>query len=146
MATSDGISTEDWDVVHALSLKVVNAEAESEENIYTQELLNYLDELERKYGVLPSILATRADYVTDMNERAAYLRQAYALAEATDDRINLREIAHSLAEFYIEDMEERSEGQIWLERFSNHIKTAGDKELHAECVRLQNLLGPIGSQ
>ncbi len=39
MATSDGIRTEDWGTVHELSLKIVNAEAEAEANIYTRQLL-----------------------------------------------------------------------------------------------------------
>jgi hypothetical protein len=63
MPTSDGISGEDWDAVHDLSLKIVNAEAESEENIYTNQLLLYLDELEAKYGVLPSVVRPTLLYI-----------------------------------------------------------------------------------
>ena len=46
MSTSDGISTEDWNAVHELVLNIVNAEAEAEENIFTNQLLQFLDELE----------------------------------------------------------------------------------------------------
>jgi len=137
MSTSDGISGEDWDMVHELSLKIVNAEAESEENIYTSQLLQYLDELEAKYGALPSILATRADYVSDTNEQAALLRQAYALAEAFNDSANLREIAHSLAELYVEDLQDPSEGQVWINRLSDHISSSPDRTLSAELERLR---------
>jgi len=105
MATSDGISTDDWDTVHELSLKIVNAEAEAEANIYTRQLLQYLDELDAKYGGLPSILATRADYLMDRTEREALLIQAYILAEALNDTLNMKETEDSLAELYIEDDE-----------------------------------------
>lgn len=143
MSTSDGISGEDWDVVHDLSLKIVNAEAESEENIYTDQLLHYLDELEEKYGALPSILATRADYASDTKEQSALLRQAYALAEASRDTANLKQIAHSLAELYIEDVKDASEGQIWIERLRDHLISSPDKDLHDEVKRLQKSLDQL---
>ena len=146
MSTSDGISTEDWEAVHELSLKIVNAEAESEENIFTNQLLQYLDELEAKYGALSSILATRADYVSDVNEKAALLRQAYALAEGSRDITNLREIAHSLAELYIEDLKDHSEGQIWMKRLNEHISLSPDKTLSDELERLRELLNCLTRQ
>jgi hypothetical protein len=143
MSTSDGISSEDWDMVHELSLKIVNAEAESEENIYTNQLLQCLDELEAKYGVLPSILATRADYVSDTNEQLALLRQAYALAEASRDISNLKEIAHSLAELYIEDLQDPSEGQTWIKRLRDHLVSSTDKDFQDELTRLHEILNRL---
>lgn len=140
MSTSDGISGEDWDVVHDFSLKIVNAEAESEENIYTSQLLQYLDELEAKYGALPSILATRADYVSDSKEQSALLRQAYALAEASHDIPNLKEIAHSLAALYIEDLQDPSEGQTWIKRLRDHLSSSPDKDFQDELKRLREIL------
>lgn len=103
MATSDGISTADWEVVHDLALKIANAEAESDTNVYKKQLMLYLDELEAKYGVLPSILATRADYVEDRAEAGALLRQAYTIAAAARDTLNMKEIAESLKELQLED-------------------------------------------
>ncbi|MDR4470588.1 MAG: hypothetical protein MRJ68_20180 [Nitrospira sp.] len=146
MSTPDGISGEDWDVVHDLSLKIVNAEAESEENIYTNQLLQYLDELEAKYGALPSILATRADYVSDTKDQAALYRQAYALAEASHDITNLKEIAHSLAELYIDDLQDPSQGQIWIARLSEHISSSPDKTLSADLERLRENSNRIARQ
>lgn len=146
MSTSDGITGEDWDVVHDLSLKIVNAEAESEGNIYTNQLLQYLDELEAKYGALPSILATRADYVSDAKEQSALLRQAYAFAEASHDVTNLKEIAHSLAELYINDLRDPSEGQVWIRRLSEHISSSPDKTLSADLERLRESSNRIARQ
>lgn len=143
MSTSDGISGEDWDRVHDLSLKIVNAEAESEENIYTNQLLQYLDKLEGEYGPLPSILATRADYVSDTKEQSALLRQAYALAEASSDIANLKEIAHSLAELYIEDLRDPAEGQTWIKRLRDHLISSSDKDFQDELKRLHEILNRL---
>ena len=114
MATSDGISTDDWDAVHDLALKIANAEAGANANVYTNQLLHYLDELEVKYGVLPSILATRADYVEDRAEAGRLLRQAYLVAEAAHDTSNMKEIADSLKELHLEDMDDGGQGTTTL--------------------------------
>ena len=60
--------------------------------------LSTLDRLEVTYGALPSILATRADYLDDEDpRREELLLQAYALAESRHDTMNLLDVAHSLA-------------------------------------------------
>lgn len=146
MSTSDGISTEDWNAVHELVLNIVNAEAEAEENIFTNQLLQFLDELEEKYGVLPSILATRADYVSDVNEQAMLFRQAYALAEASNDKNNLTLISHSLAELYIKELKETSEGQVWLKRLEAQIQFSPDEHMSAELGHLRQILNKLASQ
>lgn len=143
MSTSDGISTEDWNAVHELVLNIVNAEAEAEENIFTNQLFQFLDELEEKYGVLPSILATRADYVPDVNEQAMPFRQAYALAEASNDKNNLKLISHSLAELYIENLKGSSEGRIWIKRLRDHLNSSPDMTLNDELTRLQKSLDQL---
>lgn len=140
MPTSDGISTEDWNAVHELVLNIANAEAEAEENIFTNQLLQLLNELEGRYGILPSILATRADYVSDINEQAMLFRQAHALAEASNDIKNLKLISHSLAELYIKDLEDRSEGQTWIKRLSDHLISSPEKDLEDELKRLHEIL------
>jgi len=113
MSTPDGISTEDWDVVHELAVEIVNANGEREERCRAH-LLSYLDELQEKYGERPSILATRADYVGDARSKEELLRRAYALAQARGDGRNALYVAHSLAELYIEEFKDASEGHKWL--------------------------------
>ena len=58
MGTSDGITTEEWEIVRELAVEIVNASDERELQ-YRQQLLSYLETLEEKYGPLVSILATR---------------------------------------------------------------------------------------
>ena len=59
--TSDGISDDDWEIVHELAVAIVNAETDGQSARSTSRLLAFLDELEARYGSLPSILATRAE-------------------------------------------------------------------------------------
>ncbi len=127
MTTSDGISSEDWDLLHELALEVVNAEPGAEEDLCRRRLLDYLDGLESKYGPLPSILATRADYlVDDIPGRLALFSRAYALAAEAGDARNQLHIASSLAVIYIEELEDAAEGSKWLARAKAHLGAGTD--------------------
>src|SRR5687767_6692353 len=60
MPTPDGISTEDWDVVHTLAVEIFNASNDQQDVDLRRRLFDWLDKLEAKYGPLPSSLATRS--------------------------------------------------------------------------------------
>lgn len=142
--TSDGISTEDWGLVHELAVEVVNRSAAGDASgskAKVAELLGLLDTLEERYGCLPSLLATRADYVDGPEEREYYLLQAYSEARALDDAINLVEIAESLASFYIEDRSDDRNGAHWLRVLEEFLKVHDDPAVAEEVTRLRELLG-----
>ena len=83
MATSDGISSQDWDVIHELAVEIVNA-PDNEKPAYSKKLVDYLETLERNYGPLPSILATRADYLPEGDPvRRDLLLRALAIASGS---------------------------------------------------------------
>jgi hypothetical protein len=66
--TRDGISTVEWDRVHAVAVDIVNATGIEDDVLcahHTERLFDILDELEAIYGRIPSILDTRADYTDD---------------------------------------------------------------------------------
>jgi hypothetical protein len=120
MATSDGIGSAEWDVVHELAVKIVNA-PDVEKSRDRQQLLAYLAELEGKYGPLPSILATRADYIdTDDPARQALLLRAHATANARGDTAYLLSSAQSLAELFLEKGRLREADQ-WLTQMREHL-------------------------
>src|SRR5262245_6166149 len=90
--TSDGISTEDWEVVRDYAAKIANAvcaEDEPTSDILTEKLLRYLECLIIKYGTRASILATKADYAKDTGQRQHLLERAYEIARQSDDKPNL---------------------------------------------------------
>jgi hypothetical protein len=126
MSTTDGISTEDWDVVHGLAVDVVNASDSDEDP--TRQLLDYLEVLEVKYGPLPSILATRADYLEDDDPaRETLLLRAHALAEARGDTANVVLAAQSLAELHL-SKKNLAEADRWLRRMREHIPARGNDD------------------
>jgi hypothetical protein len=120
--TPDGISDEDWDKVRCAAVEIVNANDTPEAARSYQQIFRVLDELEAKYGTLPSILATRADYVDDPLHSAALLERACELAVARDDRLNRLEIADSLAQVWIEDLADVDAGTRWLAAFAEELR------------------------
>jgi len=129
MQTPDGISSEDWDLVHELAIEIVNATKEDEEAAYRRRLLDYLDELEAKYGALPSILATRADYVDvdDVPSRLDLLLRSYSSAVTRGDVRNQLYVALSLAALYVDELEDVAQGRQWLARAREHLTMAGNE-------------------
>ena len=86
--TPDGISTADWDRVNELALEVVNtstAEDHEGNERAKRRLKSLLDDLQEKYGPLPSLLATRADYVDRPEDQEYWLLAAYDEAVRRDD-------------------------------------------------------------
>lgn len=148
MATSDGISTEDWDKVHELALDIANASLRAEKGeevkgvveAYKMELLNHLDSLARKYGSLPTILATRADYIDDTADKIRLFNEAYTSAKTHGDIHNKLAVASSLARLYIEDLQQPHEGKKWLEVFGECLKKIGDDSDMEEYEELQESL------
>lgn len=125
--TPDGIRDEDWDPVHELAVEVVNAREGEESDNHKTQLLAHLDRLEEKYGPLPSILATRADYVKDARESQELLERAYRPAVEQGDRLNVLYVASSLARLHIERFRDLAEGTKWLAAFEKALKHAGDE-------------------
>jgi hypothetical protein len=145
MTTSDGISSEDWDLLRELAVEVVNAEPGEDEELCRRRLLDYLDGLESKYGPLPSILATRADYlVDDVPGRVTLLSRAYALAAEAGDARNQLHIASSLAAIYIEEVENAAEGGKWLARAKEHLGAGTDVD-RREYARVEKSLRRLQS-
>jgi hypothetical protein len=143
VATSDGISTEDWDVVHQLAVDVANAamkDAEDQVRELTQRLLRWLDRLDDKYGERPSLLATRADYIEDVGSKEQLLTRAYALAEDRGDALNGLATAHSLAELSIEDIADDVRGHLWLGRLRARLVHQDDGWYAEEHDRLRQTL------
>ncbi len=124
VVTPDGISDEDWGRVHELALEVVNATGrdEPEENARASTALREaLDDLQERYGPLPSILATRADYAEDDADREYWLLAAYSQAVGRGDLKNLVLISESLASFYVEHKDDVDAGTRWVETLEGHL-------------------------
>lgn len=148
--TPDGISTEDWDRVHELALEVVNASGEGEEAASAAavvRLRELLDDLQERYGPLPSLLATRADYIHDApEEREYWLTAAYEQAQKRCDVKNLVWIAASLATLYVDDLRDPTRGAQWLTLLEEHVRVSHDDSEAKEAVRLRAILESLNRQ
>jgi hypothetical protein len=138
--TSDGISDADWDRVHTLAVQIANASTEVDSVTADElsiELHVVLDDLESKYGSLPSILATRADYTDDAVDAVSLLERAYEAAVARGDRVNRVEIAESLAQMHVEHLQDLHGAIRWLAAFAEELETSPDPDRLTELRRLE---------
>jgi hypothetical protein len=141
--TPDGIATEDWDRVHELALEVVNTSSEGDEVASadaTARLRDLLDKLQEKYGPVPSLLATRADYAGRLEDREYWLLAAYEKVEQRADVRNQVSIAESLASFYIEDRPDRKRGAEWLETLDRLLLHSPNRSEEKAAARLRAIL------
>ncbi len=100
--------------------------------------MEYLSELENKYGRLPSILAARADFTRGAVGNEALLLEAFEIAERSSDPQAMLHIAHSLTELYVEDAWDRSKAAFWLRRFEALLSKDPDAFLDEELQQLRN--------
>lgn len=142
--TSDGISTKDWDRVKERAAKIATAvcsNKSAQAKKETKALLALLDQLQKRYGELPSVLATRADYVTSASESLGLLKKAYAIAEKANDKANLTYITSSLAELYVVDRRDKKNGKRWLAKLRACLKRHFDKHEFNVYKTLRKMIG-----
>jgi hypothetical protein len=138
MPTSDGISDADWTGVRELAVDLVNAADTVREHASRSRLLTYLDQLEAKYGPLPRILATRADFVDGFATKERLLLDAYAVAMLSADSASMLFIAESLAELYIENSDRGLNADHWLARMREILDDRADADMEASYQALRH--------
>jgi hypothetical protein len=139
--TSDAISDEDWEPVRELAEKVAGV-AECDDKLrekYSAELLKYLTVLESKYGEMPSILATKADYVSSPSVRLSLLKLAFNRAKAIGDNKNATYISSSLAETYVE-LGDKEASENWLQELENALGDYWDDDEYKTYSQLSERL------
>ncbi|HEY7190662.1 MAG TPA: hypothetical protein VH436_29120 [Vicinamibacterales bacterium] len=144
MPTPDGIGSDDWNVVRDLVILVAAARTPADRSQAIRRLFAFLDDLERMYGTRPSILATRADFLDNDDRRVQMLEQAYSVAAMQSDHANMLFIAHSLAEFYLDDPPHLPNAQKWLARMERHLATIDHREMAANYQRLRARFDALG--
>lgn len=132
--TSDGVSGADWYLVRCRASEVVNATIgpTSRYVLAQRRLMGLLSRLIKKYGKRPSLLATKADYMSSPRKRVALWEHAFRSAENATDHINCVLIATSLVEFYFEDALDETKGNLWLTKLEGCL--LGYKDKYAEKV------------
>lgn len=125
MDTSDKILEADWNIIKNCSSEIANATACGiDDRLLRGKLFSELCTLRAKYGRLPSILATQADY-EDSEQQLSLLKEAYSAACEIYDVKNKAYISSSLVEAYLENENENENEsdklKFWLKTFYANI-------------------------
>jgi hypothetical protein len=123
--------------------EIVNAAADDDnerENKAKLKLHSVLDELETRYGALPSILATRADYVDDLHLQETLLLRAYSEAKSRSDARNMVWVASSLAALYAEELQDYGSARRWIDALRANLVLYPDDRESEELNRLKTLV------
>tara|TARA_B100001105_G_C22321808_1_gene412877 strand:+ start:456 stop:947 length:492 start_codon:yes stop_codon:yes gene_type:complete len=127
--TSDGISLSDWEKVEDLAIEFTNVTlSDSDNSVFREKLTRLLTDLEDKYGRLPSLLATEADFILDKKRALSLLKEAYVCALELNDEQNLSYISSSIVEFYNDENNIKLIA-FWLEIFKKHLINHNDDYL-----------------
>jgi hypothetical protein len=133
MTTTDGIQDNDWEEVMSLAAAVANQTGLSlDAGLEKKRLMRALDRLEHKYGRLPSILSTRADYVDDANISLSLLKEAYVSADEAYDLKSKVIISSSIAEMYLDSFDNKSRAGFWVETLKRDLEKYSDDEYFNE--------------
>ncbi|CEI78109.1 hypothetical protein F8135_23735 [Pseudomonas aeruginosa] len=147
MTTSDGITDSDWESIIISAEEIAELTGREIDARFAQKkILSQLDRLEKKYGRLPTILSTKADYIDSTDERLSLLKEAYITADEIQDKKNKVFISGSIIEIYLELPEKKSFAQYWLEKFESDLKDYPKDEylldLHVQFNKKINQLNP----
>lgn len=143
MTTSDEIQHSDWEEVMSLAAAVANQTGMNiDASLERKRLLRYLDKLEQKYGRLPSILSTRADYIDDTNISLSLLKEAYVSADEISDLKNKVIISSSIAEIYLDFFNNKSRAAFWVKTLKQNLeKYPNDEYFNEVYMELSQRLG-----
>jgi hypothetical protein len=145
MGTADGINDKDWEHLKDLAARLCDTIGSEQEQESRREFWACLDEMEDKYGPLPSLLATRGDFSEDYEEKEDLLRRAYAAALAIGDRKNSLDIAHSLTELYMDELVSVEDARTWLDRLDTHLLEIHDSTYAEDAQKFRKQLKKLGS-
>ncbi|MDH1262926.1 hypothetical protein [Pseudomonas sp. GD03944] len=133
MTTTDGVQDDDWEEVMSLAAAVADQTSMNlDARLDKKRLLRTLDKLEQKYGRLPSILSTRADYIDDVNVSLSLLKEAYVSADETFDLKNKVIISSSIAEIYTDEPNKKPRAAFWVETLKMNLREYSNDEYFNE--------------
>lgn len=127
---SKDVTKEEWDEICELSADIADAICEEADFVtekITHQLLYKLSRLRLKYGELPILLSTRADHIDDLDERLRLYKRAIELALEIGDDACATQSAESIAQIYIEELQDQENGQTWLNQLKEYVSRFGDK-------------------
>ncbi|MBU6953839.1 hypothetical protein [Hahella sp. HN01] len=127
--TSDGIDIYEWETIVELASEIANMTAiDVDASLIERKLLLELDKLEEKYGPLPSILSTKAEYIDEFRLKLTLLKEAYINSCEISDLNNRAFISSTIAELYIDNCNDIVRSKYWLEKFRKDLERYPEDE------------------
>jgi hypothetical protein len=140
MPTYDGIKDIHWNKVKSLAINITNVSGLDHNTAkFKMDLVNYLTELETVYGRLPSLLATKAEYIDDSKMQLALLKESYISACEINDSLNKTMISSTIAEFYLEYDYTKDKIQFWKNEFKTNMIEYTDSYYDDLWLEIKNL-------
>ena len=129
---------EEWDRVSEAALPVVNAGLADDMVLRESAIVHLwevLDDLERKFGQHPVIVETRADFVDDERERI----RLYTIARIEAERMHIpiHTIQISLADVYVEFLDDPDQAIIELNRCAEDVAAFGHEHERKDFDKLK---------
>ena len=109
------IKKHEWDKIVDLAIEFAYPESLEQESLTRLVLLEELSLLQDKYGKNVDILATQAQYISDMKVKEQLFNEAFELAVLNQDIDNEVMIASSLADLYFE-LEDADRFLKWMDK------------------------------
>jgi hypothetical protein len=102
-----------------------------------KQILRLLNAVERTFGRVPSVLATRADYVRPTSLKERLLLEAFAEAKRLKDAKNVTLISASLAQLYLEEVGDMVLGRKWVDALGKALVDYPDSTESATYLELK---------
>jgi hypothetical protein len=109
-----------WENLQSAIEKYVDSSDENAE-ILRKIILLKINRLIKIYPNSIDLIATKSDYLKKPAQREGCLLKAYFMAERCADFKNMTLISSSLAVFYVEDLNNYDEGDVWVSRLRNNL-------------------------
>ncbi len=139
------IQAEEWKKIRDLASAVSRAAKDDNyplSHIHCRTLIDFLDSLQDKYGPLPRILATKADYMEDDEIRLCLYEKAFEISETEHNHMECVFIADSLILLYLEDIDvpNYEMAHRWLKRMEFSLRNCPDEHFSQAAERYRSLI------
>lgn len=107
--------------------QVIEAVANSDSPYLFEKLVSLINRLRLKYGDLPVLLSTKADFIDDFDERILLYEKTIELAEEPEDTAYIIQSVESLVEIYVYELRDYEKGAKWLTELERLTKIHGEE-------------------
>lgn len=131
------VNDEEKALLHGLIEDMVNDDSEPP-SAYSQ-FHHFIQTLQMKYGEVALLTAIKADFLDteEPRDKIELYKTAIKLAEKSLDIAVITQSIGSIAELYIEELEDQENGALWIARYKEVICKYGDEYIVVQPAELE---------